>query len=89
MSTDDVEVTRQARRLAEEAQLAVLLQGAGEQAGLGQDLEAIADADHWAAGASEGLHCRHDRREAGQRTGTQVVTVREAAREHDGVNRPE
>ena len=61
----------------------------GQQAGLGQDLEAVADADHRAAGAGEGRHRLHHRREAGQGARAQVVAVGEAAREHDGVDRAE
>ena len=41
-------------RLAQEAQAPVLLERSGQQPRLGQDLEAVADADHRPAGAGEG-----------------------------------
>ena len=58
---------------------AVLLQRTGQQTGLGQHLEAVADADHRTAVGGELADRVHDRREAGDGTGPQVVAVGEPA----------
>ena len=60
-------------------------QRAGQQVRLAEDLEAVADAEHGET-ARRPLDDRlHDRGEAGDRAAAQVVPVREAAGEHDGV----
>ena len=71
--------------LAEELQLAVAEHRAGQQAGFEQDLKAVADAEHRAAAVGERLHGAHDRREAGDRAGAQIVAVRESAGQDDDV----
>ena len=55
----------------------------GQQAGLGQDLEAIADAQHQTAGSGKALYRLHDRGKLGQRARAQVVAVREPTRNQD------
>ena len=70
---------------AQEAQAPVLLQGPGEEAGLGQDLEAVADARPPGRPSAAKRHRLHDRGEAGQGPGPQVVAVGETAGEHHGV----
>jgi hypothetical protein len=50
-----------------------------QQAGLAQDLEAVADPEHRATLASEGDDVLHDRREARDGSDPQVVAVGEAA----------
>ena len=61
----------------------------GQQARLEQDLEAVADAEHRAAGVGERLHRGHHRREPGDRAGAQVVAVGEPAGQDDDVGRAE
>ncbi len=58
---------------------------AGEQAGLAEDLEAVADAHDEAAGRGEAGDGLHDGGEAGDGAGAQVVAVGEAAGDEDGV----
>ena len=65
--------------LAQEREPGVLLQRAREQPGLGEHLEAVADADDRAAGRGELGDRVHHRREPGDRAGAQVVAVGEAA----------
>ena len=56
----------------------------GQQPGLEQHLEAVADADHRAAGGGEALHLLHHRRKARDGAGAKVVAVGEAAgQDHD------
>ena len=70
--------------LAVELQIAVAQHRAGQQPGLEQHLEAVADAEHRAAALGEVADRRHDRREARDRAGAQVVAVREpAGQDHD------
>ena len=71
---------------AAEAQVVVGQQRAREQAGLAQDLEAVADPEHRAAVAREGDDVLHDRREARDGADAQVVAIGEAARDDDGVD---
>ena len=71
--------------LADVVQAGVAHQRAGQQAGLAQDLEAIADAEHQAAGAGKLLHRLHDRGEARDGAGAQVIAIGEAAGDQDGV----
>ena len=82
---DDVEVDL----AADEAQRRVRQQRARQQARLAQHLEAVADAEHQAAVAGEALHLGHDRREARERAGAQVVAVGEAARDDHRVDAPQ
>src|SRR6266478_8233022 len=56
-----------------------------EHSRLEQDLEAVADPDHMAAALGELAHLVHDRREARDGAGAQVVAVGEPAREHHHV----
>src|SRR3954447_10834061 len=57
---------------ADEAQPGVGQQGTGQEPGLAQDLEAVADAEDQAALAGEAGHRLHDRREAGHRAHAEV-----------------
>src|ERR1700727_1069478 len=66
----------------DELQRGVREQRPGKQAGLAQNLEAVADPEHDPAGASELGYLLHHRRKARDRSGAQVIAVREAAR-HD------
>ena len=61
--------------------LAVAPHGAGQEARLEQDLEAVADAEHQPARLGVPLDRRHHRRERRHRAGAQVVAVGEAARQ--------
>ena len=65
---------------ATELQRAVADERAGEQAGLAQNLEAIADAEDKPAVGGEGLHGLHDGAEARNRAGAQVIPVTESRR---------
>ena len=76
-SGDDVDVA------TEEAQAAVAQERAGHEAGLGQHLEPVADAEHEPAVRGERGHAAHDRAEPGDDPGPQVVAVREAAGQDD------
>src|SRR5688572_1601369 len=60
---------------------AVADQRAWEQTGLAQDLEPIANPQHGAALGREVLDRLHDRAEARNRPGAQVIAVAEAARD--------
>ena len=71
--------------LAAKLQLAVPQHRAGQQAGFEQHLEAIADAEHRAAAGGKPFDFAHDRREAGHRSGPEIVAVREATRQDDDV----
>jgi hypothetical protein len=73
-------------KAAHEAQGAVREQRARQQPRLAEHLEAVADPEHGAALARELDHRLHQRREAGDRTGAQVVPVGEAARYDNGVH---
>ena len=68
---------------ADELEIAVPAQHARQQPRLAEDLEAVADPEHGAAGGRELAHGVEHRREAGDRAAAQVVAVREAARQHD------
>jgi hypothetical protein len=71
---------------ADEPQADVRQQRAGQQAGLAEDLEAVADAEHRAAVARERHDRLHDRREPGDGAGAQVVAVGESAGDDDAVD---
>jgi hypothetical protein len=64
---------------AEEAEVLVAHQRPRQQPHLGQDLEAVADAEHEAALLGMAADRLHDRGELRQRAGAQVIAVREAA----------
>ena len=66
--------------------LSLRQQRAGQQARLAEHLEAVADAQHRAAVGGERGDRLHDRREARDRAGPQVVAVGEAAGHHHGVD---
>ncbi len=71
-------------RLRDEREPGVPHQRAGQQVGLAQDLEAVADAEHRAAVGRVALHRLHDRAEPGDGAGAEVVAVAEAAgQDHD------
>src|SRR5690606_24981121 len=74
---------------ADEALVVVADEGTGQQVGLAQDLEAVADAQDrqpTAGGLDDGLHHRG---EAGDGAAAQVVAVGEPAGQDDGVHAPE
>src|SRR5437868_3857162 len=56
-----------------------------EPTSLARDLEAVADGEHRPAALGERDHLLHDRAEASDRAGAQVVAVREAAGENHDV----
>ena len=72
-------------RAAEEGQTAILLESSGEQMGLGEDLETIANADDWTSAGSEALHRGHYGGETCDRSGAEVITVSESSGNDDGV----
>ena len=69
--------------LALELHASVAKHRARQQACFEQYLETVADSEHRAAGLRELLHLGHDRREARDRAGAQVVAVGEAAGQND------
>src|SRR5262249_17927523 len=69
----------------DEAKLLVDEQRPGQQPGLAEDLEAVADPQHRPAAASVVGDRLHRGREAGDRAGAQVVAVGEPARDDDRV----
>jgi hypothetical protein len=71
---------------ADEAEARVGQQRAGQEARLAEHLEAVADAQHGAAGEGELADRLHHGREAGDRAGPQVVPVGEAARDDHGID---
>src|SRR5207342_528171 len=72
------------RVTADELELPVRTEDAGEETGLAEDLEPVADAEHRPTSNGELADYRHEGREARDRAGAQVVAVREASRKHDG-----
>src|SRR5262249_42161670 len=58
---------------------------AGQKAGFTQNLESIADAQDHAAGLGEFRHRIHDRREARDRAGSQVIAVRKSSGQNNGI----
>src|SRR3954453_9142185 len=82
VGVDDLE----GRLAADEAQLAVWQQGAGQQVRLAEHLEAVADAEDQSPVAGELDDRLHDRREPGDRADAQVVAVGEAAGDDHGVD---
>ena len=71
--------------LGDERQRRVAKQRAGKEPGFAGDLVAVADGEHRAAAIRVRDHLAHDRAEARDRTGAQIVAVAEAAREDDDV----
>ena len=71
--------------VAAEAQVSVADQRAGQEVRLAQHLEPVADPQREPPAAREVDHLAHDRAEAGDRPGPQVVPVGEPAREHDDI----
>jgi hypothetical protein len=65
--------------LADVLEAGVAHERAGQQAGLGEDLEAVADAEDQAAAGGKPLDRLHDRRKAGDGAGAQVIAVGKAA----------
>ena len=72
---------------ADEAERLVVQERAGQHAGLGQHLEAVADAQHRYALGGARLDLAHDRRVRRHRAATQVVAIGEAAGQHDQIGR--
>ncbi len=70
---------------ADEMEVAVADEGAGEEAGFAEDLESVADAEDQFARFGGGDDGWHDRGEAGDGAAAEVVPVGESAREDDGV----
>ena len=70
---------------AMELQIAVADQRAGQQAGLGQHLKAVADAQHQPALVGELLDGLHHRAEPRNRPAAQIVAIAEAAGHDDGI----
>src|SRR5687768_2960708 len=75
----------QPHRLADELEALVAQQRARKQVRFAGDLETVADAEHRPAAFRMRRYFGHDRTEAGDRAGTQVVAVAEAARQNDHV----
>jgi hypothetical protein len=71
--------------MADELQAGVAQQRAGEQVGLGQYLKPVADAHDRPTALGEAHDLGHDRAEPRHRTAADVVTVGEAARQHERV----
>ena len=70
---------------ADEAELRVAHQHAGQKAGFAKDLKAVADPEHEAPARSVVGDRPHDRRSRGDCAAAQIVTVREAARQDDEI----
>jgi hypothetical protein len=71
--------------LADEFQSAVAHESAGEKSAFDQDLESVANADHWTATGREPFHRRHYGREFGNRAAAKIVAIRETAGKDNGV----
>jgi len=70
---------------AVELQIAIANQRAGQQAGFGEDLKAVADADDEAAVVGELFHRLHHGAEPRYRAAAQVIAVAESAGHDDAV----
>jgi hypothetical protein len=70
---------------ADELELRVTHQHAGQQARLAEDLKTVADAEYEAAIGSVGANRIHDRRTRGNRPATQIIAVGETTRHHDQI----
>src|SRR3984885_4361988 len=71
---------------ADEAQLRIAHQNAGQKAGLAQDLEAIADAKHQSAARRVIADRSHDRRSRRDRAAAQIIAVGESTRQDDQID---
>ena len=69
-----------------EAEMRVARQRAGEQPALGEDLEAVAHAEHVAAAGGVSGDRRHDVTDLGDGAAAEVVAVAEASRDRDEVD---
>jgi hypothetical protein len=70
---------------AEEVFAGIEEERSGEETGLGQNLKAVANAQHGPALPGKGRHLFHHRGESGDGTTPEVVTVAESARQDDVV----
>ncbi len=70
---------------ADELELRVAHQDAGQQARLAEDLKTIADAHHQTAGGGMGTDRIHHRRTRRNRSAAQIVAIGKAARHHHQV----
>src|SRR6185295_15425593 len=73
-------------RAANEFQRRIAHQGARQQMALGQDLKAVADAQHHAALVGMGLDRFHHRRLAGHGAAAQVIAIGKTARQHHQIH---
>ena len=71
--------------VADELQLRVAHQHAGQKACFAQDLKAVADAEHETALGCERAHRIHHRRARGNRPAAQIVAVGKSAGHHDEI----
>ena len=78
-------VTVELDEAADEAQVGIADQRTRQQAGFGQDLEAVVDAEHGGSGLGAPHHLAHHGAVGRHRTATQVVAVGEAAGHPDQV----
>jgi hypothetical protein len=74
--------------VADELELAVGPEHAGQEPRLAEDLEAVADTEHGSSVCGERAHRLHHGRDTGDRAAAEVVAVREPAREDDAGNVP-
>ena len=81
----EVVSTRTCDLPADEAQSGIAHERAWEQARLAQNLKAVAYAQHRSARLREPRHGAHHRRKAGDGSGAQVIAIRKAAGQQDGV----
>ena len=63
----------------------VTQQRTGQKSALAEDLKSVADAKHQTAGFGEALDLLHYGSEFGDGAGAQIITIREAAGDDDGV----
>jgi hypothetical protein len=68
---------------ADELELAVGAQHAGQEPRLAEDLEPVADAEHGPSLRGEGTNGVHHRSDPGDRAAAEVVAIREPTREND------
>ena len=68
-------LTAKMHLLADVLEAGVAHERAGKQAGLGEDLKAVADAEDKATGVGELFHGLHDGSEAGDCAGPEVVAI--------------
>ena len=76
----------QALVAADEVQVVVAGESAGQQVRLAEDLESVADSEHGQALLGTGDDRGHHGREASDGTAAQVVAVRESSREHHRID---